>query len=101
MSLLALGIGSSSRLSSRCAVSLLHQVTTHPTLTIVDEINVLGVGRIGMDNGSIWCVMGHTSPEHCVEFFRALNNSGLMITIVNAQYLTDQTAEHNNCCTYS
>ena len=93
-SLVTIGIGSSSKLSGKCAVSLLHQVTTHPTLRTVGEMNVLGVGRIGMDNGTIWCVMGHTSPEHCVEFFRALNNSGLMVSKLNVQDLTAQTAEH-------
>ena len=93
-SLVTLGIGSSSKLSSKCVVSLLHQVTTHPTLSTVGEVNVLGVGRIGMDNGTMWCVMGHTSPEHCVEFFRALNNSGLMVSKLNVQDLTAQTAEH-------
>ena len=93
-SLVTLAIGSSSKLSSKCAVSLLHQVTTHPTLSTVGEVNVLGVGRIGMHNGTIWCVMSYTSPEHCVKFFRALKNSGLIVSKMNVQDLTDQTAEH-------
>ena len=84
-----------SKLSVSCAVSLFHQMTTHPTLSInVGEVNVLGVGRVKMDRGSLWCVVGDMIPENCVEFFRALNNSGLMISKLNVQDLTDKTAEH-------
>ena len=84
----------SSILSIKCAVSLLHQATTHPTLTTVGEINVLGVGRIGIDSGSIWCVMAQAIPENCEEFFRALNDSGMKVSKMIVQDLTDQTAKH-------
>ena len=94
MSLVTLAVGSSSKLSSKCAVSLLHQVTTHPTLRTVGQMNVLGVGEIGMDSGTIWCVVGHTVPENCVDFFRALNDSGMKVLKLNVQDLTNQTAEH-------
>ena len=83
----------SSELSGSCAVSLLQQMTTHPTLNItVIELNVLGVGRVRMDRGTIWCVIGVTIPERCVEFLRALNDSGM--ANLNVVDLTDPTAEH-------
>ena len=93
---------SSPKLSSSCAVSLFQQMTTHPTLNIiVGKVNVLGVGKVEMgmwcavgDRGSLWCVTGDLIPENCVEFFRALNNSGLKVSKFNVQDLTDQTAEH-------
>ena len=94
MSLVTLAIGSSSKLSSKCALSLLHQVTTHPTLSTVGELNVLGVGRIGMDRGTLWCVTSDLIPENCVEFIRALNNSDLTVSKMVVKHLTDQTAEH-------
>ena len=82
-------------LSVRCAVSLLQQMTTHLTLSItVDEVNILGVGRVKMDRGSLWCVIGDLISENCVEFFTAVNNSGLKVSNLNVQDLTDQTAEH-------
>ena len=85
----------SSTLSVSCAVSLFQQMTTHPTLSItVGEVTVLGVGRVRMDRGSLCCVIGDLIPENCVEFFRALNNSGLKVPAWNVQDLTDQTAEH-------
>ena len=84
----------SSKLSGSCAVSLLQQMTTHPTLSAVGEVNVPGVGRVKMDRGTIWCDIGYLIPEKCVEFFRALNNSGLKISIMSVQNLTDQAAEH-------
>ena len=94
ISLVTLHIGSP-KLSSSCAVSLFQQMTTHPTLSItVGEVNILGVGRVKMDRGSLWCVIGDLIPENCVEFFRALNNNGLKVTKLNVQDLTDQTAEH-------
>ena len=92
-SLVTLVMGSST-LSVSCAVSLFQQMTTHPTLSTVGEVNVLGVGRVKMDRGSLWCVIGDLIPENCVEFFRALNNSGLKVSKLNVQDLTDQTAEH-------
>ena len=93
-SLVTLNIGSP-KLSGSCAASLLQQMTTHPTLNIaVVELNVLGVGRVRMDRGCLWCIIGVTIPENCVEFFRALNNSGLKVSKLNVQDLTDQTAEH-------
>ena len=83
------------KLSGSCAVSLFHQMTTHPALSItVGEVNVLGVGRIKMDGGTLWCVTGDLIPENCVEFFRALNNSDLKVSKMIVQDLTDQTAEH-------
>ena len=70
-------------------------MTTHPTLSItVGEVNVLGVGRVKMDRGTLWCVIGEFIPEKCVEFFRALNDSGLNVTKLNVQDLTDKTAQH-------
>ena len=97
-SLVTLGI-KSPKLSASCAVSLFQHMTTYPTLSIiVGEVNVLEVGKVKMDSGTIWCVMGDTIPKNCVEFFRALNNSGLMVHLkvskLNVQNLTDQTAEH-------
>ena len=93
-SLVRLHIGSCT-LNGRCAVSLFEQMTTHPILSItVGEVNVLGVGRVEMDRGTLLCVMGDLIPENCVEFFRALNNSGLKVSNLNVQHLTDQTAEH-------
>ena len=86
-SLVTLDIGSS-KLSSSCAVSLFQQMTTHPTLRVqVGEVNVMGVGRVKMDRGTIWCVLGDLIPENCVEFFRALNNSGLKVSKLNVQYI--------------
>ena len=86
---------SSPKLSGSCAVSLFQQMTTHPTLSItVGEVNVLGVGRVKMDRGTmVWCVISDLIPENCVEFFRALNNSGLKVSKLNVQDLTDQTAD--------
>ena len=93
-SLVTLDIGSS-KLSGSCAVSLFQQMTTHPTLSsTVGEVNLLGVGRVKIDSGTLWCVMGDLIPENCVEFFRALNNSGLKVLKLTVQDLTDQTAEH-------
>ena len=94
-SLVTLNIGSP-KLSGSCAVSLFLQMATHPTLSItVDdlEVNVLGVGRVKMDRGTVRCVMSDTVPENCVEFFRALNHSSLKVSKLNVQDLTDQTAE--------
>ena len=85
----------SPKLSGSCAVSLFQHMTTHPTLNIsVGEVNVLGVGKVKMDRESVWCVIGDTIPDNCVEFFRALNNSGLKVSKLNVQDLTDQTAKH-------
>ena len=86
----------SPKLSSSCAVSLFQQMTTHHTLSRVhvDEVNVLGVGRVKMDRGSVWCVIGDMIPENCVEFFRGLNNSDVNISNLNVEDLTDLTAEH-------
>ena len=86
----------SSKLSGSCAVSLFQQMTTHLTLSItVGEVNVLGVGRVKMDGGTmLWCVMGDLIPENCAEFFRSLNNSSLKVSTLNVLNLTDQTAEH-------
>ena len=88
---------SSPKLSGSCAMSLLQQMTTnYPTLSLtVSEVNVVGVGRVKIDRGTItWCVISDLIPENCVEFFRALNSSGLKVTKLNLQDLTDQTAEH-------
>ena len=85
----------SSKLSVSCAVSLFQQMTTHPTVSItVGEVNVLGVGRVDMDRGTLWCVMSDLLPENCMEFFRALNNSGLKVSKLIVEDLTDKTAEH-------
>ena len=86
---------SSPKLSGSCAVSLFQQMTTHPTLSItVGEVNVLGVGKIKMDKGTLWCVTGDTISENCVEFFIALNNSGLKASKLIVEDFTDHTAEH-------
>ena len=93
-SLVTLDIGSS-KLSGSCAVSLFQQMTTHPTLSsTVGEVNVLGVGWVRMDRGTLRCVICDLISENCVEFFRALNNSGLKVLKLTVQDLTDQTAEH-------
>ena len=93
-SLVTLDMGSPI-LSGSCAVCLLQQITTHPTLNItVVELNVLGVGRVKMDRGCLWCVIGVTIPENCVEFFRALHDYCMTVSILNVVDLTDQTAEH-------
>ena len=94
-SLVTLNIGSPT-LSGSCVVSLFQQMTTHPTLTLhVGEVNVLAVGRVMMDRGAMfWCVISDLIPENCVEFFRALNSSGLKVSNLDVQDLTDQTAEH-------
>ena len=93
-SLVALDMGSPT-LSGSCAVSLFQQMTTHPTLSLtVGEVNVLGVGRVNLNIGTLWCVMGDWIPENCVEFFRALNGSNMKVSKWNVQDLTDQTAEY-------
>ena len=92
-SLVTLDIGPCT-LSFRCVMSFLLQVTTHPTLKSLGEVNFLGFGIVEMDRRTLWCVMGHTIPENCMEFFRALNNSGLKGLKLNIEGLTDQTAEH-------
>ena len=93
-SLVTIDMGSL-KLSVSCAVSLFQQTTTHPTPSItVGEVNVLGVGRVKMDRGCLWCVIGVTIPENCVEFFRALNDSCMTFSMLNVVDLTDQTAEH-------
>ena len=84
---------SSPKLSGSCAVSLFQHMTTHPTLSTVGEVNVLGVGRVRMDRGTHWCDVSNLIPDNCVEFFRALNNSGLKVSNLDVQDLTDQTAE--------
>jgi len=85
----------STKLSGSCAVSLFQQMTSHPTLSItVGEVNVLGVGRVKIDQGSLLCVLCDTIHDNCVEFFRALINSGLKVLILNVQDLTDKTADH-------
>ena len=93
VSLVTLKVGLS-KLSGSCAVSLFQQVITHPTLSTVGEVNVLGVGRVKMDRGTIRCVIGDLIAENCVEFFRALNNSGLKVSKLIVENLTDQTAEN-------
>ena len=87
---------SSSKLSGSCAVSLFQQMTTHPTLrrALVGEVNILGVGRVKMDRGSLWCDVGDWIPKNCVEFFRALNGSNMKGLKLNIEGLTDQTAEY-------
>ena len=90
-SIVTLHVGSCK--SSRCAVSLLQQVITHPTLTTVG-VTVVGVGVVEMNRGTLCCNVCKTISVKCVEFFRALNNSGLRVLKMNVQNLTDQTAEH-------
>ena len=46
-----------------------------------------------MDRETVWCVIGDTIPENCVEFFRVLNDSGVKATKPNVEDLTDKTAE--------
>ena len=93
-SLVTLDIGSA-KLSGSCTVSLFQQMTTHPTLSIsVGEVNVLGVGRVKADRGTMWCVMGDVIPDKCVEFFRALNNSVLRSQIW--EYMISQTKQLSN-----
>ena len=83
-------------LSGSCAVSLLQQVTLHSTLSRVhvSEVDVMGVGKVKMEGKIIWCVVGDTISERCVEFFRALNDSYLKVSEMYVRDLTDQTAEN-------
>ena len=86
---------SSCTLNTGCAVSLLQQVTTCPTLSIhVSEVNVIGVGEMLLDTGTVTVTMLHNiSPmSHCVELFRALNHSGLALRL-EVRNLTDESAE--------
>ena len=82
-------------LDAGVAVSILQQVTTHPTLSSV-TVSVLGVGNVSMERttSSIRCDVNNTTPENCVEFFRALNHSGIKYLSLIVRSLTDQTAEH-------
>ena len=80
-------------LSVSCAVSLLQQVATHPTLSRVHvgEVNVIGVGRMELDRGTATVTMsqGHMIPKNCVEFSRALSYSGM-----KAKFNADKSVEH-------
>ena len=90
-SLVTLNMGSCT-LTASCAVSLLQQMTTHPTLSIT--VGIHGVGMVEMDKlGTISCVTSDTSPERCVEFFRELNYSSIKISKLEVMNLTNQTAE--------
>ena len=79
--------------SSRCAVCLLQQGITHPTLTTVG-VTVVGVGLVEMNRGTLCCNACKMISVNCVEFFRALNNSSVKVLKMNVQDLTDQTAEY-------
>ena len=98
ISLVTLDIICSCSLSPRCAVSILQQMTTHPTLRNVLEVGILGVGTVRIwekkTTSSIQCDVNDTTPESCVEFFRALNHSGMKYSGLIVHSLTDQTAEH-------
>ena len=92
MSLKNLYVGSFT-LSVKCAVPFLQQMITHPSIST--EVNVLGLGRVNMERESICtCVISKMVPEKCVEFFRALNDNGVKVSMLNVQDLTDQTTEH-------
>ena len=97
ISLVTLDIRSCS-LSPRCAVSILQQMTTHPTLRSILEVGILGVGTVTIwekkTTSSIQCDVNDTTPESCVEFFRAINHSGMKYSRLRVRSLTDQTAEH-------
>ena len=73
----------SSMLTVSCAVSLLQQMTTHPTLSIhvEGEVKVLGVGRVKLDErtATITVPCGHMIPNNRVVFFKALNNAGMKV----------------------
>ena len=89
-SLVKLAIGSS-KLSGSFAVSLLQQTTTALHITV----SVLGFLKwVNMNKRTLRCFIGDTIPETCVEFFRALNDSGLKISNLDVYHLTDQKAEH-------
>ena len=83
-------------LSVSCAVSFFQQMATHPTVSAtVGEVGLLGVGKVVMMNrGTMLCTIGEAVPEKCVEFFRALNGSGIMVSKLTVRHLTEQTAEH-------
>ena len=89
----------SAELSGSCAVSLLQQVTTRPTLRSrvhVGEVNVIGVGRMELDRGrptATVTLSDDAGPmSRCVELFRALDHSGLASTLI-VNNLTDESAE--------
>ena len=95
-SFLTLDIGSCT-LSGSCAVSLFQQVTACPTCTLrihVPEVDVVGVGRVKMDKGTIWCAVSDTVPENCMDLFRALNENVVKVSNLIVQDLTDKTAQH-------
>ena len=83
-------------LSDRCVVSLLKQMTTHPTLRIIGEVTVLGVGRVEMDTVivTLSCDAVGMSPEKSMEFLRALNHSGVKISRLDVLNLTNEFATH-------
>ena len=90
-SLVTLNIGSCT-LTASCAVCLLQQMTTNSTLSII--VGIHGVGMVEMEKlGTVSCVTSDTSPETCVEFFRALNDRSIKISKLKVMNLTNQTAE--------
>ena len=60
----------SCKLSGSCAVSFLHQVTTHPIVGIVGRLVILGVGELKTDRGAILCVASDIIPEDLIKLFR-------------------------------
>ena len=79
--------------SGSCAVFLLQQVTTHPTLGIVGRLIILGVGELKTDRGAISCVASDIIPEHLIELFRALNDSDMKLSKLEVKDFTSQTTE--------
>ena len=77
--------------SANCAASLLQQVNTHHTLS---NIQVNRIGCVEMDRRTISHIAKGIIPKRCVKFFRTLNDSGMIVSKLNVQDLTDQTAEH-------
>ena len=78
----------SSKLNGSCVASLFQVTTCHIT------VDVLGVGRVEMNRGTIWWFIGETIPKNCMNFFRALNDNGMKVSSLKVQNLTDQTAEN-------
>ena len=96
-SLMKLDIGLC-KLSVNCAVSLLQQVTTCPTLNRVhvNKVDVIGVGRMELNRrtATVTVTMSDDAglTSHCVELFRALYYSGLASRL-EVNNLTDESAE--------
>ena len=78
--------------SGRCAVSLFQQMAICPTLSIVGELNVLGLGWVEMDRktATIKCNAEGMSPEYSMELLRALNYNTVTVSRLKVLNLTNE-----------